>query len=167
MLWSDNTLQFWCPWLSSSILFLSCFGWNVWVHVCVYSCTLTHTCEYACICMHVCYIQFMLQVLVYRTSGGQSACLEEKYAHKYHMERAGSGRWSRQPHLKNWDRRNLWLENWKKKVSAFILETHIQLFMENIFRKYLLTEPFSLTKPYCFSKWKRKKEKKQKSKKNA
>lgn len=66
---------------------------------------------HACVCMYVCHIHFMLQVSVYRTSGVRSVCLEGKYAHKYHMELAGSGRWSRQPHLKHQDHRNLWLEN--------------------------------------------------------
>lgn len=59
----------------------------VCAHLCVHTfvCVSTHTC--VCMC-----ITSASNILAYRTSGGQSASLEEKYAHKYHMELAGSGR---------------------------------------------------------------------------
>lgn len=53
--------------------------------VCAFVCESTH----ACVCMC---ITSASKILAYRTSGGRSASLEEKYAHKYHMELAGSGR---------------------------------------------------------------------------
>lgn len=107
--WFDNALQFSLPWLSSWILFLLLLVWKAHARVFMHTYTRTSVCER--VCMQACSIHFMLQVSVYRTLGVWSVCLEGKYAHKHHMELAGSGRWSRQPILKNQDHRNLWLEN--------------------------------------------------------
>lgn len=78
----------------------------------VHSCTHTHVrvCVSVCACKHAT-LASCFRVSVYRTLGARSVCLEGKYAHKHHMEPAGSGLWSRQPILKNQDHRNLWLEN--------------------------------------------------------
>lgn len=52
--WSDDTLQFWCLWLSSCILFLSQFGWKAWVHVCVFMHTHRLLRVHICVHIHLC-----------------------------------------------------------------------------------------------------------------
>lgn len=53
---------------------------------------------------------FTWRLLVCRIVGEQSVCLAGRYARKYYRQPTGSGRLSKQLHLRHRDHRNLWLE---------------------------------------------------------
>lgn len=104
---------------------------------------------------------FTWRLLVYRIVGEQSVCLAGRYAHKYYREPTGSGRLSKQLHLRHRDLETLgWKVKEKQrakktkkeqerkekengKMDQFHSGEFILSFLWKVFfRKYLLTEAF-------------------------